>query len=153
MAAACDPFTIARPPDGFKLYQTRDGRFSERLGPYFVRGRGLGLVMGFRVLDRHANSNGVAHGGALMAFADTLCGNIAARAADYVSATMTLNSSFLRPVPVGAWVDGRAEAVKTGGRSVFLRAELAVDGVPAFTADGIWQRIEPRPRGAPREET
>ncbi len=149
---ADDSFTIARPPDGFKLYEARDGRFSERLGPYFVKGRGTGLAMGFRVLDHHTNRNGVAHGGALMAFADTLCGNVAARAADYASATVSLNGSFLRPVPAGAWVDGAAHVLRVGRRSVFLRAELAANGVLSFTAEGIWQRMDPRPRGDAKEE-
>lgn len=146
MPTAADPFALARPPGGFKLYQARDGRFSERLGPYFVKGRGTELTMGLRILDRHANRNGVAHGGALMAFADTLCGNIAARAADYVSATVSLHSNFLRSVPLGAWVEGRARALRTGKRCIFMRAELAADGALAFTADGVWQRIDPRPR-------
>ena len=150
--AGDDPFALARPPGGFRLYEARDGRFSARLGPYFIKGRGSELAMGFRVLDRHTNRNGVAHGGALMAFADTLCGNIAARAADYATATAALNCHFLRPATAGAWVEGRAEALKTGRRAVFLRAELAVDGALAFTAEGIWQRIEPRPRAATGEK-
>ncbi len=148
-----DPFTIARPPHGFKLYEARDGRFSERIGPYFVTGRQLDLIMGFRVLERHANRNGVAHGGALMAFTDTLCGNIAARAADSISATVSLNTQFMRPVRVGAWVEGRARALKAGKRTIFLRAELTADGVLAVTADGIWQRIRPRTNAAPEEKT
>ena len=147
-----DPFALANPPDGFKPYEARDGRFSARLGPYFIEGRGVGLVMGFRVLERHTNRNGVAHGGALMAFADTLCGNIAARAVDYTTATVSLHASFLRPAPVGAWVEGRARALRTGRRNVFLRADLTAGGMLAFTAEGVWQRIDPRPRGAAREE-
>ena len=133
----------ARPPEGFKLYETRDGRFSERVGPYFLKGRGTDLVMGFRVLEHHANRNGVAHGGALMAFADTLLGNVAARAADYIAATATLNTSFLRPAQVGAWVEGHAEVLKAGKRAIFVRCALTADGELAFTAEGIWQRITP----------
>lgn len=150
---AADPFALARPPGGFKLYDARDGRFSAALGPYFVKGRGTELTMGLRILDWRANRNGVAHGGALMAFADTLCGNIAARASDYPSATVSLHSSFLRPVPLGAWVEGRARALRAGRRCIFMRAELTADGALAFTAEGVWQRIDPRPAGrAAREQ-
>ena len=111
MLASEDPFAVARPPDDFKLYETRDGRFSERLAPCFVKGRGRDPATGFRVLDRHTDRNGVAHG--------------------------------------GAWADGRADALKAGRRNLFVRAELAVDGVLAFTAEGVWKRIQLRPQRAP----
>ena len=81
MPATEDPFTVARPPGGFKLYETRDERFSERLLPYFVK--------------------------------------------------------------------GRADVLRAGRRNLFVRAELAVDGVLAVTAEGVWKRIQLRPQRAP----
>ena len=81
MPATEDPFTVARPPGGFNLYETRDERFSERLSPYFAK--------------------------------------------------------------------GRADVLRAGRRNLFVRAELAVDGVLAFTAEGVWKRIQLRPQRAP----
>lgn len=136
-----DLLAHARAPDGFKLYETRDGLFSNRTGPYFIKGRFPDAVMGVRILDRHCNLNMVAHGGLLMSFMDTLIGRTAAAAAQHLCATASLTCHFLKPVPVGAWVEGRAQALKTGKRAVFLRGELICDGELAFTAEGLWQRI------------
>ena len=63
-----------------KVYESRDGMFSDRIGPYFIKGRYPDVIMGIRILDHHSNLNGVSHGGLLMAFVDTIGGYIAAKA-------------------------------------------------------------------------
>lgn len=139
-----DPISMGRPPAGFKLYETRDGLFSAGIGPYFITGRYPDAVLGVRILDHHCNLNRVAHGGLLMAFCDTVLGRAAAAATQAMCATATLTSHFIRPVPLDAWLEGRAVVLKTGKRAVFLRAELSVEGEIAFSAEGLWQRINPK---------
>jgi len=136
-----DVLARAQAPEGFKVYETRDGLYSAHNGPFFIKGRFPDAVMGVRILDRHSNLNKVAHGGLLMSFIDTVIGRTAAAAAADICATASLTTHFLRPVPLGSWVEGRAEALKTGKRAVFLRAELTCDGELALTAEGLWQRI------------
>ena len=32
---------VADAPEGFKVYESRDGMFSDRIGPYFIKGLSL----------------------------------------------------------------------------------------------------------------
>ena len=47
------------------------------------------------------------------------------------------------------FVKGRADVLRAGRRNLFVRAELAVDGVLAVTAEGVWKHIQLRPQRAP----
>ena len=131
----------ANAPQNFKLYESRDGMFSDRIGPYFIKGRYPDIILGIRIFEHHSNVNGVAHGGMLMALADTIGGYIAAKAGEGASVTANLNSYFMRPVPLNSWVEGTGKALKTGKRAIFIRVELTLDDKLVFAADGMWQKI------------
>ena len=137
-----DALILGRPPTGFKVYETRDGLFSSRTGPYFIKGRHPDTVLGVRILDHHCNVFGIAHGGLLMSFCDTVLWRAAAAATREMHATASLTTHFIRPVALDAWLEGRATVLKAGGRTVFLRADLTVDGEIAVSAEGLWQRIK-----------
>lgn len=131
----------ANAPDDFKLYESRDGMFSDRIGPYFIKGKYPNVTMGIRILEHHSNYNGVSHGGLLMAFVDTIGGYIAAKAGEGPSVTANFNANFMRPAPVGAWIEGTGKALKTGRKAIFIRVELTLKKKLVFTAEGIWQKI------------
>ena len=131
----------ANAPDDFKLYESRDGMFSDRIGPYFIKGKYPNVTMGIRILEHHSNYNGVSHGGLLMAFVDTIGGYIAAKAGEGPSVTANFNANFMRPAPVGAWIEGTGKALKTGRKAIFVRVELTFKKKLVFTAEGIWQKI------------
>ena len=131
----------ANAPDDFKLYESRDGMFSDIIGPYFIKGRYPNVTMGIRILEHHSNYNGVSHGGLLMAFVDTIGGYIAAKAGEGPSVTANFNANFMRPAPVGAWIEGTGKALKTGRKAIFIRVELTLKKKLVFTAEGIWQKI------------
>ena len=65
------------------------------LGPYYWRQDGDRLVYGFQSDARHGNPNGVIHGGALTAFADTLTGHLIEHACGRKCATIALDSRFM----------------------------------------------------------
>ncbi len=150
-SAASELIARADAPEDFKIYETRDGLFSNRTGPYFIKGRFPDAVMGVRILEHHCNLNKVAHGGLLMSFVDTVIGRTAAAASQHLCATASLTSHFLRPVPVGSWVEGRAQVLKLGKRAVFLRGDLTIDDELVFSAEGLWQRINVPGRTYPPE--
>src|SRR5258708_28219547 len=58
------------PPPGFEpLFRTSP--FLETVGPLFYRkDAALGLVIGLRIAEKHANARGIAHGGLLLTLAD-----------------------------------------------------------------------------------
>jgi acyl-coenzyme A thioesterase 13 len=61
------------PPDFEPLFRTSP--FLETIGPLFYRrDPELGLVIGLRVLPKHANARGIAHGGLLVTLADIALG-------------------------------------------------------------------------------
>ena len=45
----------ANAPKDFKLYESRDGMFTDRIGPYFIKGSYPDVTMGIRILDHHSN--------------------------------------------------------------------------------------------------
>src|SRR6185437_3084068 len=60
-------------PDGFSpLFRTSP--FLDAVGPFYYRRDGERLVIGLRVLEKHANARGAAHGGLLMTLADIALG-------------------------------------------------------------------------------
>ena len=131
----------ANTPSDFKLYESRDGMFTDRIGPYFIRGRYPDITLGIRIFEHHSNLNGVAHGGLLMAFVDTIGGYIAAKAGEGPSVTANLNTNFIRPIPLGSWLEGKGKALKAGRKAIFVRVELTLEKQLVFTAEGIWQKI------------
>ena len=131
----------ANAPEGFKLYESRDGMFTDRIGPYFIKGRFPDAIIGIRIFEHHSNLNGVAHGGLLMAFVDTIGGYTAAKAGESASVTANFNANFIRPVPLGSWIEGKGKALKAGRKAVFIRVELTLDEKIVFSAEGILQKI------------
>jgi len=114
----------------------------QSLLPAFSRGLGVrleearpDLVVG--VLDagnQHGNRNGVMHGGAILAFADTLGGVAAALNLAEGEATTTLESksNFLRAIPLGSRITGRCEPLHRGRTTtVWQTTVIRQDGKPA----------------------
>ena len=60
------------------------------------------------VQDHHSNRNGVMHGGAMMAFADSLGGTAASQnlTQDQRTTTVESKTNFLRAVPLGQRITG-----------------------------------------------
>lgn len=86
------------------------------------------------VRPEHGNRNGVMHGGAIMAFADSLGGTAAAVNLAEGQRTTTLESktNFLRAIPIGDRITGRCEPLHKGRRTtIWQTTVLRGDGKPA----------------------
>ena len=70
-----------------------------------------------------------------MAFVDSIGGYIAAKAGEGPSVTANFNANFMRPAPVGAWIEGTGKALKVGRKAIFIRVELTLEKKLIFTAD------------------
>src|SRR5689334_22732028 len=99
-------------PAGFGPLRLNMG-FLAAIGPLYGRWAEDRLVLGFRVEQRHCNPGQVAHGGMLATFADMLL-PIASRLQSKPDLgflpTVNLACDYLAPAPLGAWVEGRADA-------------------------------------------
>lgn len=82
----------------------------------------------------HGNRNGVMHGGAIMAFADSLGGVASAllMTGDDKTTTLESKTNFLRPVAIGERITARCEPIHSGRKTqVWKTTVLRQDGKPA----------------------
>lgn len=128
-------------PEGFAPFKLSFG-FIETNGPLYGKWDGHHLLLGFRVELRHCNPGRVCHGGMLATFAD-MCLPIAARfqaATDMgFLPTVNLTCDFMAPAPLGAWVEGRADALKFTKNLLFAQGMVTADGTAVLRANGIFK--------------
>ena len=142
-APASTPVVAAEPPPGFvELPALGLGGFDALARPWFLRDEDGSLVGGFRVMPHMANPNGVCHGGMLATFCDVHMSvatvYLHAELAPRLLPTVSLSLDYLQPIPLGAWVEGRAQLLRAGRRLAFIQDLLTVDGVPAVRASGTF---------------
>ena len=132
----------APPPDGWHPAPI-GGAFAVHNGPLFARWRDGCLELGFRVGPRHVNPGLACHGGMLTMFADILISTAAQYQADIPRQflpTISLQSDFLAPAPLGSWVEGRADILKVTRQLVFSQGLICADGVTVMRASGVFRR-------------
>ena len=132
----------AGPPEGWHAAPI-GGAFAVHNGPLFARWRDGRLELGFRVGPRHVNPGLACHGGMLVMFADILISTAAQYQAEIPRQflpTISLQSDFLAPAPLGSWIEGRAEILKVTKRLVFSQGLISADGASVMRASGVFRR-------------
>ncbi len=127
-------------PSGYVQFPTPEG-FQATVGPFYSKRHDDGTItFGFPAEKRHANPNGVIHGGMLVTFIDHVLGFYVWRAiGDNKCATISLNCDFLSSARVGDWVQARGEITRQTRSVVFCRGELLCKDRVLLTAKGIWK--------------
>jgi acyl-coenzyme A thioesterase PaaI-like protein len=126
-------------PAGWRAAEQFDP-FEAHLGPYFERTVESGREFAFLVDDRHTNRQGVAHGGALLTFADACLGYAIWDATDRAPCvTVSQQSNFLASAVAGDLVTCRPAIVRKTREIVFIRADFCVGEKIVFTATAIWK--------------
>jgi uncharacterized protein (TIGR00369 family) len=139
------PARAVAAPEGWRLADQFDP-FEAFLGPYFERRHDGALEYAFAIDDRHTNAKGVAHGGALLTFADAAFGYALWNATDRAPCvTVGQQSNFLSAAAAGDLVRCRPEIVRKTREIVFMRGDFRVDERIVFTANAIW-KIWPKPK-------
>jgi acyl-coenzyme A thioesterase 13 len=133
------------PPPGFEpLFRTSP--FLRTTGPFFYRKEPQGgFVIGLRVLGKHANARGSAHGGLLMTLLDVALGYSSGFGQDppVKLTTASLAADFVRAPKVGDWVEAHVDVQKVGGRLAFANAFLVVDGERVVRGSAVFARSAP----------
>lgn len=114
--------------------------FLNLTGPLYGKRDGSKLVLGFRVENRHCNIGGICHGGMLMTFADMQLGLGARFNAEEEMGfmpTVNMTADFLAPAPLGAWVEGRTDLLRSTRNFVFCQCIVTSNGAPSVRASGI----------------
>ena len=127
-------------PAGFAPYPAGGG-FIAASGPIYLLHEGDQVRIGFRVEARHTNPLGICHGGMMATFCDMLLPLTAHRRVPEISKrflpTISLQIDYLAPSPLGAWVEGEAQILRTTRTMVFAQGLVTADGVPVARASGI----------------
>ena len=137
------PARDVKTPQGWDLAEQFDP-FEASLGPYFQRMHDGVREFAFALDDRHINAQGVAHGGALLTFADAALGYAIWDATDRSPCvTVSQQSNFLSSAVAGDLITCRPEVVRKAREVIFMRADFKTGDRIVFTATAIW-RIWPK---------
>jgi len=125
------------------------GVFTTHNGPLYGRWHVAGpagegrLQLGFRVLPHHANPGQTCHGGMLATFADVLISSAAQYQTDIPRTflpTISLQTDFVGPAPMGSWVQGEAQILRVTRTLVFSQGLIHADGALVMRASGVFRR-------------
>jgi uncharacterized protein (TIGR00369 family) len=126
-------------PAGFKLVVNAEG-FIALNGPYYWRQDVAGrLEFGFQTDARHANPNGVLHGGAVVGFLDTILGHAIVQETQKRCATVALDSRFIAAIAPGPWVSGRTTIRRLTRSLAFIDGEAMAGDSLLVTASAVFR--------------
>jgi uncharacterized protein (TIGR00369 family) len=129
-------------PDGFRPAPL-GGDFMAANGPLYLKRVEGCAWLGFRVEARHTNPAGILHGGMMASFCDMLlpiCGHHqSATLAGHFLPTINLQIDYLAPSPLGAWVQGEAQVLRTTATLAFIQGLVSADGTPVARTSGIFK--------------
>ena len=133
--------TAVPAPAGFEP-MARGGEFIAVNGPLHMRTHDGVFQLGFRVEPRHTNPMGICHGGMMASFCDMLLPMAAHRHADVgfrFLPTISLQIDYLATVPLGAWVQGEGQVLRTTRSLVFVQGLVDADGKAVARVSGIFK--------------
>lgn len=135
-------------PTGFAELVIPEGFFGVN-GPLYLKHEGALVQLGFRVEPRHCNPMRNCHGGMLASFADMVLPLSVQRKAPEVGwrflPTINLTLDYLAPAPLGCWVQGEAQVLRSTRSLVFAQALITADGAPCVRVSGIFKIGPPFP--------
>jgi len=125
------------------VMRSHPNTFSAHAGPFYFREGGSTPGVGFFSELHHANLGNVVHGGALMTLADMALFDIWFRAEGrtFKAVTVTMNTEFLNPAPIGEFIEASGEMVKTGKRLSFVRGLVVARGKSVLAFSGTLMRV------------
>lgn len=135
------PETALNIPEGFRAVQV-GGAFIAHNGPLYGKWDGKRLLLGFRVEERHTNPLKICHGGMMATFADMLIPCAAMYQHEMERRflpTISLQMDYMGASPLGAWVQGEGEVLKTTRNMLFGQGLVTADGQPVLRVSGIFK--------------
>jgi acyl-coenzyme A thioesterase PaaI-like protein len=128
--------TDRAPPPGFDLLHP-PGRFVNRAGRFFVRIEADGVrTVGCWIGEDQANSEGFAHGGFLLAFADFALSFIVK------GVTLNMTADFIRGARIGDWIQAPVLVRKRSSSLIFADTMISADGGDLMRVGGLFRPFE-----------
>jgi uncharacterized protein (TIGR00369 family) len=128
---------VPPPPAGFVESLDR-GPFGRHNGPYFHTEEPP-FRHAFFVLRRHTNKLGLAHGGMLTAFMDSVLAQALTREVGRGGVTVHLSVDFLQMARAGDWVIGQADVSRATRDLAFIEGRASVGGHDVVRASGVFK--------------
>jgi acyl-coenzyme A thioesterase PaaI-like protein len=129
---------MSAPPPGFELLCTTSP-FVGRAGIFYLRkDSDESQTVGTFISDAQSNSEGSAHGGFLLCFADYAITIVT------TSITLSMTVDFLRPVKVGLWIEARIIVRKASAKLIFADTVITGGGGELLRASGLFRPFEKR---------
>jgi uncharacterized protein (TIGR00369 family) len=129
-------------PEGFVARRFGDG-FIGVNGPLYARRTDTAFQLGFRVEQRHCNPMGICHGGMMATFCDMLlpisAHVLSATIGNRFLPTINLQIDYLAASPLGAWVQGEAQLLRSTRSLVFMQGLVQADGASVARVSGIFK--------------
>ncbi len=128
-------------PEGFRRIQI-GGAFIAHNGPLYAKWNGQRFYLGFRVEERHTNPLLIGHGGMMATFADMLipCAAMYQHVMERrFLPTISLQVDYLGASPLGAWIPGEADVLRTTRNMLFGQGVVSADGQPVLRVSGIFK--------------
>lgn len=128
-------------PEGFRAVKV-GGHFIAHNGPLYGRWDGTRLQLGFRVEERHTNPLKICHGGMMATFADMLIPCAAMYQFEMERRflpTISLQMDYMGASPLGAWVQGEGDVLKTTRNMLFGQGLVTADGQTVLRVSGIFK--------------
>jgi len=129
---------ISAPPAGF-LPIISENPFGKMIGPVYERRSGDDWVRGLYIEDKHTNRAKIAHGGVVMTFADIVLATAVWEQIKKPFVTIQMDTQFIAPARLGAWIEGRASISKITRELAFVNGELTSGPSPVASVSGIFK--------------
>jgi uncharacterized protein (TIGR00369 family) len=113
-------------PDIVSMLEQRLPPFSKLLGIKFLSATPEKVVAEMTVRDELCTTPAIMHGGAIMAFADTLgaCATVINLQPGHGTTTIESKTNFFAPAPAGAKVTGECAALHRGRRTMAWQTRI-----------------------------
>ena len=138
-ATPLKPARAVAAPEGW-AHAPQFDPFEAYLGPFFERWTDGMHEFALPLDERHMNAKDVAHGGALMTFADAVFGYCVWHATERSPCvTVSQQSNFLSAAVAGELVTCRPVVIRKTREIAFVRGDFMAGERAVFTATSIWK--------------
>ena len=127
-------------PEGYRKLGWHAG-FDVLIGPMYYKKNELGEFKFIsKILDKHLNAHGIAHGGFSMSLTDIFFGTLAfVSCGKKPTSTVSLNCNFVSPGLQDDIIECEAKVTKATRSLVFIDGSLMSSDKIILSASGIWK--------------
>jgi acyl-coenzyme A thioesterase PaaI-like protein len=118
------------------------GNFMTMMGPIWRKQEQDQYVYGLLGQEKHTNHRTAVYGGAIMAFAGYVVGNIAV-AEQHPLVTLQLDVHFLAAADIGEFMIGRGEIMRRSASLIFNRGTIETANKVVASIHGVGRIIRP----------